>query len=375
MQLLSQARVPKGLSPRGLRSFAVMTETTRLELLALCGLEASLLLGKWGSLGSRPGFSVAGDYGFAEGESSAAPCFFAAFWGWAGNWSPSGQRHKSIDHFQCHPYDSRVEAGITPPPICWEAMRKVIRWACVSLTVLVAIAASSVWMLYQAARQEPKFYQTALRIEPKRQVEASDEFEHQVLELHNDARAYGEWSAEFTADQINAWLAKDLPEKFPDALPSGLEEPRVALEDGMIRVAARYADKKFAAVFSFALDIELTDEPNVLAVRVRDVRAGALPIPLQVWLDKVEKRFLRNDMRIRWTQTDGDPVGILEIPVHDPEHPEQSFLVESLTIESGSLYLEGRTGTAESLGMVPASGSYVQRVSIGVSAKNRTTHR
>jgi hypothetical protein len=256
-------------------------------------------------------------------------------------------------------------------------MRKVIRWAFVSVTVLIAMAATAAWMLYQAARQEPEFYQQALLIEPTRQAETGDEFEHEVLELRNDTRVSGEWQAVFTAEQLNGWLAVDLPEKFPTALPAGLEEPRVAIEDGLLRVAARYRDNQVSSVLSFALEIQVADEPNTVAIRIREVRAGALPIPLSGWLEKVREGIQRTNLVVRWSQSDSDPVALVAISSQSWEPPQQTLTLETIAIESGLVRLSGRTSTAPAPNSDPRTDppAVVQRPLADSSEKNDTTHR
>jgi hypothetical protein len=256
-------------------------------------------------------------------------------------------------------------------------MRKVIRWAFVSVSVLVVLAIVTVWVIYHASRQEPKFYQEALKVEPLRQAKAGHEFEHQVLELRNEARAYGTWEANFSAEQINAWLAVNLPGKFPEALPPGVEDPRVAIEDGLIRVAARFRDESVTTVLSFALEVQLTEESNTLAIRVCDVRAGALPVPMSAWLEKLQARIQQTKLNIRWSQSDGDPVAIAEIPAHHPDKPNQMIVLDSVAIESGSVQLAGRTGTAASFGVAPGAppSAIVQRRANESGAENNTTQR
>lgn len=256
-------------------------------------------------------------------------------------------------------------------------MRKVFRWAFVSLSLLLALSAAATWTLYQAARREPKFYKEALRVEPHQQVAAGNQFEHEVLELRNDARQVGEWQAVFTAEQINAWLAIDLPEKFPEALPEGVTDPRVAIEDGVFRVAARYTKDSFESVISFALEIRLTDEPNYVAIRIHDVRAGALPVPLTAWLEQLQERLQESKLNVQWSQSNGDPVAVVEVRSFDPEKPEQMLLLESVTAEPGAMRFAGRTGSAESLGLrVDSADSAVVHGSADEdSAENDSTQR
>jgi hypothetical protein len=102
--------------------------------------------------------------------------------------------------------------------------------------VLVLLATAGVALLltaaYRATQHVPAFYQAALVERPVEQKAAADQLERQVLELHNEARKPGRWEARFSQDQINGWLAADLPVKFPGALPEGVSAPRVAIEPG-----------------------------------------------------------------------------------------------------------------------------------------------
>ena len=206
-------------------------------------------------------------------------------------------------------------------------MRKVIRWAFVSVAVLCSMVAAAAWMLFQASRHEPSFYRQALLIQPTRAAEDGAELEHEVLELRNDTLETGNWEAAFTAEQLNGWMAVDLPEKFPTMLPRGLEEPRVAIEDGVVRVAARYRDRTINSIVSFALELQLADEPNTVAICIREVRAGALPVPIATWLDKVQKAIGNSDLVVHWSQSSDDPVALVQIPVTTGDSPHRQLTV------------------------------------------------
>jgi hypothetical protein len=176
---------------------------------------------------------------------------------------------------------------------------------------------------------------------------------------------------------LNGWLATDLPEKFPAALPVGVEEPRVAIEDGLLRVAARYRDKTVSSVLSFALQVQLADEPNLLAVRIREVRAGALPIPMNGWLEKVRRAIQRTNLVVRWSQSGGDPVALVELPSHRSEQSKQSLTLEMIAIEPGLVRLSGTTNSVperdgEPLDLEPAG--VIQQTSLKGFGEKRTLH-
>lgn len=222
-------------------------------------------------------------------------------------------------------------------------MRIRVRLIIVTLLLLAGLTGGGTFVLYSAARHEPQFYQQALRIEPELQREAGDALEQSVLELHNTARAEGRWEAVFTEAQINGWLAADLPEKFPHMLPKGTEQPRVSIDPQRIKIACRYHHGKVNTVISFDLHVNLTTEPNTLAVRVSKVRAGALPVPLKRFLAPITKAGADSDIALRWSQVDGDPVALVTVPHQHEDYSHREIHLETVEMRDGEIVLAGRT--------------------------------
>src|SRR5581483_1168786 len=119
-------------------------------------------------------------------------------------------------------------------------MRPTVRRLLLGGLATGLFAAASLLGVFQASRVVPAFYRKALVAPAGASVEDGQQFERAALELHNQLHHSGRWEARLTQDEINGWLATDLPAKFPQALPSGVSEPRIAIEDGVLRVAVRY---------------------------------------------------------------------------------------------------------------------------------------
>lgn len=222
-------------------------------------------------------------------------------------------------------------------------MRNSVRLIIVALFLLTAFAGVGGFLLYSASRHEPQFYRQALQIEPEAQREAGDALEQSVLNLHNSARDEGRWEAVFTEAQINGWLAADLPEKFPHMLPAGTDLPRVSIDPEQIKIACRYQRGKVNTVISFNLGVNLTTEPNTLAVRVSKVRAGALPVPLKRFLAPITKAGADSDIELRWSQVDGDPVALVTVPHQHEDYAHREIYLESIEMRDGEIALAGRT--------------------------------
>jgi hypothetical protein len=222
-------------------------------------------------------------------------------------------------------------------------VRKYLRIA-LFLTLIVAMfGGCGAFFLFRAAQHEPEFYRQAMKIEPQRQEEAGDSLEQSVLELSNETRQPGHWEATFTNEQINGWLAVDLPEKFASILPPGVESPRVDIRDGLIHIAARFKDKVVESVVSFSLQVNLTDEPNTVAVTICKVRAGVLPVPVRQFLDRISTAARRGDIELRWSQDQGDPVAFVTIPSQHESYVHRQIFVETIEVREGQIYLAGIT--------------------------------
>jgi hypothetical protein len=215
-------------------------------------------------------------------------------------------------------------------------------WAALALLLLLAVA---LWLLYRATQQVPEFYQQALgtSLPPTQLRAASDQLERQMLELHNDARRLGRWQAVFTVKQLNAWLAADLPQKFPQAMPAGARDPRVRITPQQIHFACSYATEHWQTVVSVTGEVRLTDTPNELAVRIREVRAGRVPIPLKRVLDEVSRQAQQRGLPLQWSQEQADPVALIQLPLRDAELPHREIHLESVTLRDGAIVVQGHT--------------------------------
>ncbi len=171
--------------------------------------------------------------------------------------------------------------------------------------------------------------------------QAGDELEQQVLELHHELEQGKRWELVVTAEQVNGWLATDLEEKFPHLLPPEVQQPRVEFQNGETHIACRLKTPEFDAVLSMALEPYLTDEPNQVAIRVVYVRAGSVPVPLSGLLDQVSAAAMEAQVLLRWSQSDGDPVAMIQVPTDRPEL-EPGILIESISVEDGKFYMSGK---------------------------------
>lgn len=211
--------------------------------------------------------------------------------------------------------------------------------------IIVTIAGGSSWWAFRQSRQVPEFYTRANTNHATTTVEASRRLQAEVEQLQSDAARIGTWRAAFSDEQINAWLIEELPQKLPRVAALGASEPRIVIEDDRVLAAVRYRHGHFDTIISCELNVELTEQPNMLAFRVSNLRAGTLPLPLNKFLQGITKEAARGDIDIRWDLTDAGPIALVTVPSEDPRYVVKPVVVESVFLYDGALMLSGHTGT------------------------------
>jgi hypothetical protein len=210
--------------------------------------------------------------------------------------------------------------------------------------IVLGVVALSSWWAIRQTHQVPDFYARAQEYLPAETREASRRLNEDVVRLKDDAARIGSWQAIFSHDRLNAWLVEEFPKQFPKLFARGASDPRVVIEDDRIFVAARYKDHRFDTVVSCEVTAELTEEPNLIAVRVKNLRAGALRLPLSPFLKGITQEAASGDVDVQWDFTETGPVALVTIPSEHPEYVCGPVIVESLQLRDGKAKLAGHTG-------------------------------
>ena len=212
---------------------------------------------------------------------------------------------------------------------------RLILFVALGIAMTIAIV---LLLLYVAARHEPAFYRRAMEIEPAVLEKASDRMLQQATALASAVKHEGHWEALFTAEQINGWLAVDMAQNHPTALPPMLHDPRVAITPREITIACRFEQGGVDTVLSLTVE-PYVSEPNVVALRIIAVRAGLVPAPLGGLLERLKDAGRGMPFRLSWLHADGDPVAVLSFPAGD----DRPMRIETLRLGDGEIYIAGTT--------------------------------
>jgi len=171
--------------------------------------------------------------------------------------------------------------------------------------------------------------------------QAARSFVSRISALHADFIREGDWEAAFTQDELNAWLAIDLPRNHPAALPSRVLEPRVGLRPRRVQMSARLALAGLRPVVLVELGVRLR-EPNQVTLTVEDAGLGAIPLPHGPILTEIRGRLNRLGMVTALQRLDGRSVLVVYIP-STHESGGMSHWLESLSVTDGGVVVAGRT--------------------------------
>ncbi len=175
--------------------------------------------------------------------------------------------------------------------------------------------------------------------------EGSRQLESRFTTLHSDLQSQGRWQTVVSADELNGWLAYKLPESFPDMLPKEIRDPRIAITQQHVILAARSELAGVDAVVSIFVEPFVTEDGD-LAIQLDQVLAGALPVPTSDMVARVALRHWRARLPIRWTQNNGKTVMIVARELWDREKA-QHRTIDTIELAVGEVFLTGRTEAIE----------------------------
>ena len=162
--------------------------------------------------------------------------------------------------------------------------------------------------------------------------------------LHAAIGQIGDWGTAVTDDEINAWLAIDLPRNHPGWLPHSVREPRVLFLPGHVQIGARFAYGGLSAAGWLDLEIHLR-EVNQLGIVLADARVGLIPLPRGAILRELARRINGLGRVTELRQLNGRTVLIVSMASTRETGGVISSL-ESLRISDGEAILTGTTRTA-----------------------------
>ncbi len=191
-----------------------------------------------------------------------------------------------------------------------------------------------------AVTRQPEFYTKALELPPSEAARAGEELKEKVRDVAGDVVDSPRWELRITEQQVNGWLAQQLPAEYPNLLPPGVSEPRLAFGEEQIRLACRYEGADIATVLSADVRVVPGEEPNEVHLQLVAARAGLVPIPLGPLYESLAELAERAPAEIEWDATTNPPTAQVQIPERW-EEIRGRLIVDAIEIGEGQISLSG----------------------------------
>jgi hypothetical protein len=211
------------------------------------------------------------------------------------------------------------------------------------LGILLLLAGTVGTALLLLLRHEPHFYRrAAVPPGPERRAMGAECLSKTGTFL-SSIQGNPTWHETFSEEQINSFLEEDFvrSEAKRLTLPEHITDPRVTFEPGRIRLGFRYHLGRFSTVVSIDMRVWLAkDDPNVAALEIQGMRAGALPVSAQSILERLSDAAESNNVKLSWYRHNGNPVAVLRFQSEDSR---TTIVLENLDLQDGKIYIRGQS--------------------------------
>ena len=218
------------------------------------------------------------------------------------------------------------------------------------IALLTLLGGAVAGVLALLVLHEPEFYRKIALPPGQERQQHSQEFQAKCFNLYNGMINDRVWQEKFTEAQINSYFDEDfvrsgIEESF---LPEGISKPRVSIGPETIRLAFRYGTEAWCStVVSIDFRVWLCPrEANVVALELKGLHAGSLPITAQSLLERVSEVARRKDIEVTWYRLNGNPVALLRFQA---TQPRPTVRLERLELSEGQIVVGGRSAEAAPL--------------------------
>jgi hypothetical protein len=199
--------------------------------------------------------------------------------------------------------------------------------------------------LFLMIQHEPEFYRNKEIPPGPLRTEQSRDCEARLITLLNDiADGADTWQATLTEAQINSYLQERFIQSgLAGMMLKGISEPRVSIDDDVIRLGFRYGTPPWSTVVSVDLRVwQAPKETNVVALEIVSLRAGMIPLSSKFLMDQLTTivRTGNRDIEVDWYRHEGNLVALLRF--NGPKQRSSNQL-ETLTVGQGKITIAGRS--------------------------------
>jgi hypothetical protein len=208
--------------------------------------------------------------------------------------------------------------------------------------LLLLLAIGSAATLLSLVRQEPAWYRAAAIPPGPERTAGSKAFNTEFFALINSLKYDDEPFVALSDTQTNSFFEEDfLAMRYDRELSlDNISQPRVAFDQDHIRVGFRYGHGLWSSIVTIDLRVWVpAAEPNVVALELEGLHAGALPIAAQSLLEEIAEIGRRKGIDVSWYRRGRNPVALLRF---QPDQPRPTFQLKAVQLKEHSIVIQWR---------------------------------
>jgi hypothetical protein len=219
--------------------------------------------------------------------------------------------------------------------------RQIFRLIAYLLLGIFLILLLVLYLLYFSAQRLPDFYRKTLAVDWETQEQRNKKMREKITALNNDLQKTGTpWQANFTADDLNAYVAVEQAKEGSHLFPKEIVEPRFAFSDRQADFACRVEQGTLSGILHLSLGLTLP-EPNRFVIQVKSAKLGKLPISKEIPAKIIVETFEKESYPVEYGVKDGDPTITVTIDIKYKNN--RLVLLDGVVLQNETIQLSGST--------------------------------
>ena len=220
-------------------------------------------------------------------------------------------------------------------------MRRKVILVSIIVGLVVALLVVAILMV----KHEPEFFRSKSVPAGAQRTTWSKEFQGELFtKLFGGITSQQElWKAEFTEQQVNSYFSEGFIESgvANTILPDGVSDLRVSFAGDRIRLGFRYGSSPWDTTMTMDFRIWLAQkEPNVVAIQLLGVHAGAIPVSAKSLLKQIGDMAQKERIDVNWYRYEGHPVAVLRF---QSSKPRATWQLQNVQVQKSKLIIAGKT--------------------------------
>jgi len=205
--------------------------------------------------------------------------------------------------------------------------------------IVIAILLLLVLFAYFAAQKKPGFYREFEKLSATERKKLNDALVTQSLKTYSQMQDSDQWSWFVSDKEINGWFSVDGRTQTFNFLPREIRNPRVAIRDQTIEIAAEAKYGYLSGTLWLTGSVSVP-EPNLVAIRIRSARVGLFPFDKDKLAQIIKDAAKSTDGKLQLINEGGDPC--LQFRPVMQNQKKQPLEIVSVETDENRLLVKGR---------------------------------